>query len=124
MEIDIDSPVPAYDQIVQQIKQGILDGTLSAGNSLPAIRQLANDLELNPNTVAKAYKLLEIQRVIRTAGRKGTFVEKNAAQYIERNTSQEAQYQLDELVTSFQNNGMSIAGICGLLENQLKLIGD
>jgi GntR family transcriptional regulator len=124
MEIDIDSPVPAYDQIALQIKQGILDGTLSTGDSLPAIRQLANDLELNPNTVAKAYKLLEIQRVIRTAGRKGTFVQRNAARYIVRNNSQEAQDQLDELVTSFQDRGISIAGICKLLENQLKLIAN
>lgn len=122
MEIHVDSPVPAYGQIVQQISQDVLDGTLSAGDSLPSIRQLAWDLELNQNTVAKAYRQLESQRVIVTAGRNGSFIRREAARYIVQKNSEDAQYQLEELVTSFENKGMSKADIYTLLENQLNLV--
>ncbi len=122
MEINVDSPVPAYEQIVQQISQSVLDGTLSDGDSLPSIRQLAWDLELNQNTVAKAYRKLESQRVVVTAGRNGSFIRKEAARYIVQNNSQEAQYRLEELVTSFENKGMSKSDIYTLLENQLNLV--
>ncbi len=121
MEINVDSPVPAYEQIVQQISQSVLDGSLAGGDSLPAIRQLAWDLELNQNTVAKAYKKLENQRVIITAGRNGTFIHKQAARYIVQRNSEDAQYQLEELVSSFESKGMSKADIYALLETQLNL---
>lgn len=122
MEIDVDSPVPAYEQIVRQISQSVLDGTLAVGNSLPSIRQLAGDLQLNQNTVAKAYKKLESQRVLVTAGRNGSFIRRDAARYIVQNQSQDAQFQLEELVASFENKGMSKAEIYTLLKNQLSLV--
>lgn len=107
---------------MQQISQRVLDGTLSDGDGLPSIRQLAWDLELNQNTVAKAYRKLESQRVVVTAGRNGSFIRREAARYIVQNNSQEAQYRLEELVTSFENKGMSKSDICTLLENQLNLV--
>jgi GntR family transcriptional regulator len=57
--IDIDDPVPQFEQLIEQIKAAITAGVLKPGDALPSIRQLANDLELNSKTVAKAYKLLE-----------------------------------------------------------------
>ncbi len=120
MELNIESPIPVYEQIVQQVIKGVLDGSLPPGCSLPAIRQLAHDLELNHNTVARAYRLLERQRVIQTAGRKGTFVQEKAASNVSKNSKQEAEFKLDELMTLFKAKGMSTSEMRKLLRAQLK----
>jgi len=120
IEIDIDSPIPVYEQLTQQIIQGVLGGTLSAGDAIPSIRQLASDLDLNHNTVAKAYKQLESQHVLLTAGRRGTFIHEKAATQITKNNSQGAEFQLDELVASLTAKGMSASDIRALLEKQLQ----
>lgn len=120
IEIDIDSPVPVYKQLAQQIIQGVLGGTLSAGDAMPSIRQLASDLDLNHNTVAKAYKQLESQHVLLTAGRRGTFIHEKAAMQITKNNSRGAEFQLDELVASYSAIGMNVSDIRALLEKQLR----
>jgi len=72
--IDAGSPVPPYEQVRGQLAAQISDRTLAAGTRLPTVRQLATDLGLAPNTVAKAYRELESAGVIETRGRAGTFV--------------------------------------------------
>lgn len=76
--IDIDDPVPLFAQLMGQIKQAVIAGELNPGEALPSIRQLANDLELNNKTVAKAYRLLERDSVIQTKGYRGTFIHPEA----------------------------------------------
>ena len=76
--IDTRNPLPVFAQLVAQIKSAVLAGTLMPGAALPTIRQLANDLQLNNNTVAKAYRTLERDSVIETRGRRGTFVHPDA----------------------------------------------
>ena len=80
MEIVIDTSdsVPVFAQLIDQIKKAVLSGELSAGTALPSIRQLANDMGLNHNTVAKAYRLLERDAVIETKGYRGTFIHPDA----------------------------------------------
>ena len=80
MEIVIDTSdsVPVFAQLINQIKKAVLSGELSAGAALPSIRQLANDMGLNHNTVAKAYRLLERDAVIETKGYRGTFIHPDA----------------------------------------------
>jgi GntR family transcriptional regulator len=76
--IDIEDPIPLFTQLVEQIKAAIIESKIQPGDSLPSIRQLANDLELNSKTVAKAYKLLERDLVIQSRGYRGTFVHPEA----------------------------------------------
>tara|TARA_B100000315_G_scaffold234862_1_gene249255 strand:+ start:854 stop:1234 length:381 start_codon:yes stop_codon:yes gene_type:complete len=76
--IDIDDSVPLFAQLMDQIKRAVLSDELSSGDPLPSIRQLANDLDLNNKTVAKAYRLLERDSVIQTKGYRGTFVHPDA----------------------------------------------
>jgi len=76
--IDIDGSVPLFAQLIEQIKKAVLSDKLGPGDALPSIRQLANDLELNNKTVAKAYRLLERDSVIQTKGYRGTFVHPDA----------------------------------------------
>ena len=80
MEIVIDTSdsVPVFTQLIDQIKKAVLSGELSSGAALPSIRQLANDMGLNHNTVAKAYRLLERDAVIETKGYRGTFIHPDA----------------------------------------------
>lgn len=82
--IDARSQVPVYLQIMDQIRGRIADGTLEAGSPLPPVRQLASDLGLNSNTVARAYSLLEREGTLRTAGRRGTFVANEAVTSVRR----------------------------------------
>ena len=76
--IDIDDSVPVFAQLIEQIKKAVLGDKMCPGDALPSIRQLANDLDLNNKTVAKAYRLLERDSVIQTKGYRGTFVHPEA----------------------------------------------
>ena len=76
--IDIEDSIPLFAQLMGQIKKAVLNDQLSPGDALPSIRQLANDLDLNNKTVAKAYRLLERDSVIQTRGYRGTFVHPDA----------------------------------------------
>jgi GntR family transcriptional regulator len=111
LEIDDSSPEPVYEQIVRQVENGVRDGRLAAGMALPSIRQLATDLDLNHNTVARAYGVLERNRVIRTAGRRGTFVHDDAATQIESRNGRDAIYQFSELVRSLAERGLTVREI-------------
>jgi GntR family transcriptional regulator len=68
------SGVPIYRQIMDQIRHGIASGRLCPGEQLPTVRALAVELAVNPNTVIKAYSLLEQQGVLTTEQGSGTFV--------------------------------------------------
>ena len=72
--IDAHSGVPFYRQIIDQVQFAIANNTLSPGDRLPTVRQLAVDLKVNPNTVARAYQELEIKGVVNTQMGTGTFV--------------------------------------------------
>lgn len=72
--IDTKSGVPFYRQIIEQVKCGIGGGSLQAGDRLPTVRQLAVDLSVNPNTVIRAYREMEIEGVLETHQGSGTFV--------------------------------------------------
>ena len=72
--IDAQSGVPFYRQIIDQVQFAIANNTLSPGDRLPTVRQLAVDLKVNPNTVARAYQELEIKGVVNTQMGTGTFV--------------------------------------------------
>jgi GntR family transcriptional regulator len=74
LTVDARSGVPIYLQIIEQIKRSVALGVLQAGEQLPTVKQLALDLTINPNTVAKAYRDLEREQVIETAAGRGSFV--------------------------------------------------
>ena len=72
--LDVRSGVPVYRQIIDQVLGGISSGALKPGDQLPTVRQLAVDLAINPNTVVRAYRELEIREVLATQQGTGTFV--------------------------------------------------
>ena len=74
LTVDPRSGVPLYHQIVEQVKRSVALGVLEPGEQLPTVKQLATDLTVNPNTVARAYRDLERDGVIDTAPGRGSFV--------------------------------------------------
>jgi len=69
----METGVPLYQQVVEQVRRMIASGTILPGDRLPTVRELASDLIVNPNTVAHAYQLLEKEGVVETRRGLGTF---------------------------------------------------
>lgn len=105
--INIDNPEPLFAQLVGQIKQAALSGELSPGDPLPSIRQLANDLELNSKTVAKAYRLLERDSVIQTRGYRGTFVHPDAKANSTFDLNAWVMDKLNQTIAAFRESGVT-----------------
>jgi GntR family transcriptional regulator len=101
--LDIKSGVPFYRQIIEQIKFGISSGELGPGDRLPTVRQLAVNLSINPNTVIRAYRELEIEGVLSTQQGSGTFVgtEKPEIDRLEK------QRMLDQILTELMARASS-----------------
>jgi GntR family transcriptional regulator len=78
-EIDQDDPRPIYRQIVDEVLRNIAVGILKPDDALPAVRQLAATLRVNPNTVQHAYRQLERDRVVHVRRGRGTFVAQTGA---------------------------------------------
>lgn len=109
--VDPASEMPVYVQIMDQIRAQVRDGVLTQGTPLPAVRQLAGDLEINPNTVAKAYALLEQEGVLRTRARRGVFVAHAGA----RRAADATDRRLEDAVARVVEEGRSL----GLDRNQI-----
>jgi GntR family transcriptional regulator len=74
VEVDFRSHVPIYLQIIEQIKGQVATGALKPGDQLPTVRQMAADLRVNFNTVARAYRMLDEAGLISTQQGRGTYV--------------------------------------------------
>jgi GntR family transcriptional regulator len=74
VKVDFRSGIPIYIQIMEQIKDRIASGLLRPGDQLPTVRQMATDLRVNFNTVARAYRLLDEAGVISTQHGRGTYI--------------------------------------------------
>jgi GntR family transcriptional regulator len=117
------SGVPVYLQLIEQVKHAIDVGALRPGDQLPAIRRVAEDVVINPNTVAKAYRELEHDGVIELRQGTGAFVaENNRSGRIARVKAARPVLQaaLDRLVTA----GLTVDEIRRLFEAELLQIDD
>lgn len=94
--IDYTSRLPLYEQIVERFQMLILKGVLPSGSQMPSVRSLAIDLSLNPNTIQKAYSLLEQQGYIFSVKGRGNFVADVYTQAVEKQNRCKA--DLKELV--------------------------
>ena len=91
--IDLHSGVPVYRQLVDQVRSGMASGSWNAGDQLPTVRQLAVDLAINPNTVMRAYRELELGGLLETHQGTGTFI---ANKKLQKN-SPERERQLSQM---------------------------
>ena len=105
--VDIESATPMFSQLVMQIKQAVKDGKIAPGDPLPSIRQLANDLEMNSKTVAKAYRLLERDSVIQAKGYRGSFIHPEALTNCTVDLSEWVTKNLTETIATFRKAGVT-----------------
>ncbi len=103
--IDIDAEEPLFGQLMSEIKKAVSSGAVSPGDALPSIRQLANDLNLNNKTVAKAYRLLERDSIIQTKGYRGTFVHPEARQHVHFDLPTWVQEALEGAIQACRDQG-------------------
>ncbi len=114
--LDPTSGVPFYRQIIQQVEMAIADGRLRTGTQLPTVRSLAVTLQLNPNTVARAYNELEIRGIVNSQQGTGTFI---SDKKIDLSDAQREEI-LEGLVRSFlataSSYGFTIEEVSGYLD--------
>ena len=110
--LDPQSGVPVYRQIIDQVLGGVAACALQAGTQLPTVRQVSVDLAINPNTVVRAYRELEIRGVLVTQQGTGTFI---GAQSV-RPDDAERSRQLSQLVNEF----VARAGAAGFTIEELQ----
>lgn len=101
--LDQTSGVPYYRQVIKQVEIAVADGRLRKGAKLPTVRSLAVHLQINPNTVARAYNEMEIRGIVNTQQGTGTFISDRKIDL----TPEERTDILDSLVRSFLANASS-----------------
>lgn len=118
LEIDTRSSVPVYAQIMDRLRALIRDGRLEPDARLPSVRQLAADLEINPNTVAKAYGLLEREGLLRTARRRGTVVAESARDAARRTADDRLKEAVDRTLEETAALGVDLPELLEVLRRR------
>jgi GntR family transcriptional regulator len=109
--LDTVSGVPVYRQIIDQVTGGVASGALAAGDQLPTVRQVSVDLAINPNTVMRAYRELEIRGILETQQGTGTFISRQSP----KRDGAERQRQLSRLAAEC----IARAGAAGFTTEEL-----
>jgi GntR family transcriptional regulator len=123
LQLDFHSGLPIYTQIVNQVQSQLANGVLKPGDQLPTVRALAQELRVNFNTVARAYRILDEARIISTQQGRGTYITEILLPYVAeklRNESLEAltRRYVDEAIRL----GFSEREISQMVKDNLKLI--
>lgn len=119
-KLDPKSAIPFYRQIIDQIRFGIASGSLKAGEQLPTVRALAVELKVNLNTVAKAYKELEILSILETQQGTGTFINQSEITITEKEKNKKLTEISTEFLTIAFSYGFTIEELINQLQNTQK----
>ena len=119
VQISPGSGEPIYRQIVEQIGEAIARGELASGDKLPAVRKLAAELVVNPNTVARAYSCLEQTGLVVTKTGSGTFVSDPKLRKSDAADMNILTERMDGLIARGLNLGVEASDLAGLFERRL-----
>lgn len=118
-QVDANHPTPLYAQLERSIRFAIATGKVRIGDQLPTVRQLAVDLRINANTVAKVYAELERAGVVETRRGVGTFVSARPAEAASRRDRDRHLRELtDQFITETHTRGFSIDDVIDHLRNR------
>ena len=120
IQIASGSKEPIYKQVVEQITAAIARGQLSPGDKLPAVRNLAAELVVNPNTIAKAYTILEQQGLVATKTGAGTFITNPHSRDYDSSQLNIINERLDNAISQLVNTGLSRQQILDMFADRLK----
>lgn len=113
--LDTLSGVPAYRQIIDQVQGGLASGALAAGDQLPTVRQLSVDLTINPNTVLRAYRELEIRGVLDTQQGTGTFISDRKVMQDDNERGRRLEQLVSEFVSRAGAGGFTVQDLMSRL---------
>ena len=116
-QLDGASGVPVYRQLIDQILTAIASGKLAAGDQLPTVRQVAVDLTINPNTVMRAYRELEIRGILSTQQGTGTFITEQKVKAGEAQRRRRLSQMAGELVARAGAEGFSLEELLEVLRD-------
>src|SRR5215212_2235637 len=121
LQIDFRSGLPIYIQIVNQVQAQIASGLLNPGNQLPTVRALAEELRVNFNTVARAYRILDEARIISTQQGRGTYItEIPPPRVTEKLRKESLQALTDRYISEAMRLDFSREEISEMIQDQLK----
>ena len=121
-KIEPDNGVAIYDQIVRQIKFAVADGTVLVGEMVPSVRELARQLAVNPNTVSRAYRQLQDDKVLSPVRGTGLLVSAGAKAKCQTARQQIVRSRLKETLVEAASSGLSLDDVRELIESQLSSI--
>ena len=118
LHISTHDGVPIYLQIVQQIKLLVATGRLQCGDELPAIRALAEQLTVNPNTVARAYRELEVAGIVEKRRTAGTFVADQGSPLAKRERTKLVTERIDQLLAEAEHLSIPVDELLKLIQQR------
>jgi GntR family transcriptional regulator len=118
LHVSTQSGLPLYMQIVNQVKFLVSSGGLQAGDELPPIRALAEQLLINPNTVARAYRELEMAGIVNSRVGAGTVVTDNGSPLARRERLRILQERVDALLAESRHLGFSTDELCDIIRRR------
>ena len=116
--------VPIYLQIVNQVKYLVSAGRLNAGEELPPIRTLAEKLVINPNTVARAYRELEIEGIVEKRRTTGTYISAGGSRLARRERLRILTERIDQLLAEARHMGVEMDELIELLRERDSEMGE
>ena len=114
--------VPIYLQVVNQVKYLVAAGRLKAGEELPPIRTLAEKLVVNPNTIARAYRELEVSGIVEKRRTAGTYVTDQGSPLARRERTKILSDRIDQLLAEAGHMDVSLEEVIKLLQQRFSVI--
>lgn len=122
LHIDPTNGVAIYDQVVRQIKFAVASGALATGDRVPSVRELARDLALNPNTIARAYQQLQADGVLEPVRGLGLEVAAGAAKQCRGERQKLIQQRIHQAIYEGRQSGLDDGELRLMVEKQLSLV--
>lgn len=118
MKINFDAAKPIYEQIIDQIKKMVARGDLKPGDKLPSQRELARKVQVNPNTIQRAYREMEVLDLIETKRGMGTFIKDNN-NLVSNIKDEMAQNAVIRFIKEMNSLGFTVKEISACVEKEL-----
>ena len=122
MQIDPYNGIAIYDQVVRQVKFAIAQGVLKPGSRIPSVRDVAKELALNPNTVARAYQQMQADGVLETVRGLGMEVTPAAVKHCRAERQRLIQARLRQALVEAQHSGLTGDDLRQLVETELSAV--
>lgn len=110
------SNLAIYEQIINQMKDAIINGDVKPGEGLPSIRGLAQDLQISVITTKRAYEELEAEGLVESKPGRGFFVKENRVEMLKEKRVQSLEWQMQELIKQCKNTGLKKKDMLDMLE--------